>query len=190
MVEYDNLSLEELLKHVHDRAAWYWIGMAYWERRDFGNAALWLEKTMNDSGNEWAGKATLNLGLLHKSGGHPHASQDEALRLFEKIQNGTMSKLYAGFLYFNGTETKKDITKGKELIETAIEKLIKENGNDDYLSQSECYDIAWMYYKEKNAKAYKWFDKCIARCNTNYSSERNLVELAKRNIDVLRRDGV
>jgi len=44
MVEYKNLSLEELLKYTYDHAAWYWIGMAYFKRNDFINASNWLEK--------------------------------------------------------------------------------------------------------------------------------------------------
>lgn len=190
MAEYKNLSLEELLKHAHDSAAWYWIGMAYWEQYDFINAAKWLEKTMNADGNKWAGKATLNLGLLHVGECIPNASKDEALRLFEKNPDGAMSKLNAGFLYYNGTETKHDPVKGRELIETAVNQLITDKGNDSYLKQSECYDIGWMYYKEKNSKAHEWFDKCIARCDSNYSSDRKLMELAERNKEMLRRDGV
>jgi len=190
MAEYNNLSLEELLKHTHDHASWYWLGIAYIARKDFSNAALWYEKAMNDPGNEWAGKARFNLALLHKGGLHPSASKDEALRLFEKNLNGSMSNLYAGFLYHEGTETKQDIAKGKALVEKAIELLIKEDGNDNYLSQSECYDIGWVYYKENNGKAYKWFEKCIARCDLNYASDNRLKDLAIRNIDVLRRDGV
>ena len=190
MAEYKNFSLEELLKHTHDHASWYWLGMAYWGRRDFRNAAAWLEKTMNDTGNEWAGKARLNLALLHKGGLHPHASKDEALRLFEKNMSGPMSNLNAGFLYCEGTETKQNSEKGKELIEKAIELLIQEDGNDNYLSQKECYDIGWVYYKENNGKAYKWFEKCIARCNESYPNDRWLKDTAIRNIDVLHRDGV
>ena len=190
MEKYENLSLEELLRLTHDKGAWYWTGMAYWESNDFDNAVVWLEKTMNDPGNEWAGKARFNLALSHKGGLHPRASKDEALRLLEKNLNGPMSNLYAGFLYFEGTETKKDLAKGKELIEKAIEIMIKKAGNDNYFSQSECYDIGWMYYTENNPKAYKWFDECIARCDENYASDRRLVDMANRNKDVLRRDGV
>ena len=190
MTEYKNLALEELLRHTHDHASWYWLGIAYIARRDFSNAAVWYEKTMNDSGNEWAGKARFNLAQLHWGGMLPRASKDEALRLFEKNLNGCMSCLYAGFLYFNGTETKKDTAKGKSLVEKAIELLIKEDGNDNYFTQSECYDIGWVYYKENNGKAYQWFKKCIERCNLNYESDRTLKDLANRNMDVLRRDGV
>lgn len=190
MAEYNNLSLDELLRHTHDSASWYWIGMSYWEQYDFINAAKWLEKTMDDYGNTWAGKATLNLGLLHAADGIPNASKDEALRLFEKNSNGAMSKLNAGFLYYNGTETKRDLVKGRELIEAAVIQLRTEKGDDSYLKQNECYDIGWMYYKEKDSKAYEWFDKCIVRCDSNYSSDRELIKLAERNIEILHRDGV
>ena len=190
MDEYKNLSLEELLKHTHDHASWYWLGIAYIARRDFSNAAVWYEKTMDDPENKWAGKARFNLAQLHMCGLHPRASKDEALRLFEKNLNGSMSNLYAGFLYHEGTETKHDPAKGKTLIEKAIEMLIKEDGNDNYLSQSECYDIGWVFYKENNGKAYKWFEKCIERCNLNYASDCRLKDLANRNMEVLRRDGV
>jgi len=190
MKEYKNLSLEELLKHTHDHASWYWLGIAYIARRDFNNAAVWYEKTMDDPGNEWAGKARFNLAQLHMGGLHPRASKDEALRLFEKNLNGSMSNLYAGLLYFNGTETKQDSEKGKMLIEKAIELLIKEDGNDNYLSFSECYDIGWVYYRENNGKAYQWFKKCIARCNGSYANDQWFIDTANRNMDVLRRDGV
>jgi len=190
MNEYENFPLEDLLKHTYDNAAWYWLGMAYWGRNDFANAVMWLEKTMNDTDNEWSGKARFNLALLHKGGLHPRSSKDEALRLFERNLNGSMSNLYAGFLYFEGTETKHDPEKGKAMIERAIELLIKEDGNDNYFSQSECYDIGWVYYKENNGKAYKWFEKCIARCDENHASDRRLKDLAIRNMDVLHRDGV
>ena len=190
MVEYKYLTLDELLKYTYNHVAWYWIGMAYFERKDFMNAADWLDKTMNDAGNEWAGKARFNLGLMHYGGFHPRASKDEALRLFEKNLKGSMSNLYAGLLYFEGTETKHDVAKGKAMIEKGIELLIEEDGDDHYLSQAECYDIGWVYYKENNPEAYKWFEKCKARCNLNYQSDRNLIDMVNRNIDVLRRDGV
>jgi len=189
-MEYKELSLEELLKYAHDSKAWYWIGIAYIARRDFSNAAVWYEKTMNDTGNEWAGKARFNLAQLHMSGLHPHASKDESLRLFEKNLSGSMSNLYAGFMYHKGTETKHDPAKGKALIEKAIELLIKEDGNDNYLSFSECYDIGWVYYTENNGKAYKWFKKCIDRCNVNYPNAQWFIDTANRNMDTLRRDGV
>ena len=192
MVDYSNYSLGELLMNKHDRAAWYWIGMAYWERGDYNNATVWLERTMNDTRNEWAGKATLNLGYSHLGGFHPRSCKDEALRLFEKIPSFVRAKLNAGILYFNGTETKHNPAKGKKLIEEALDDLQKLEGYDKekFFSQSEWYDIGWMYYKENNPKAYKYFEKAIANCNTNNASERKLMELAKRNIDVLRRDGV
>ena len=184
MIEYKNFSLEELLKHTYDSAAWYWLGMAYWERRDFINAAVWLEKTMNDHGNEWAGKATLNLGLAHAGKFLPNSSRDEALRLFEKIlaqnPNAAMTKLNAGFLYYEGTETKHNPAKGKEFIEAAISLLIKNNGNDSYLSQGECYKIGAMYGQEAiNSKAIEYFKKAIDRANSNYESDRSLIKNAK-----------
>jgi len=190
MNDYSNFSLEQLLRHAQDREAWYWIGVAYLGRQEFNNAIPWLEKTMNDTGNEWSEKAMQNLGILHKGGFHPHSSKDAALALFEKSSRLILSRLYAGFLYFDGTETEHDIAKGKEYIEAAIEQLIKLKGNDKNLSQADCYDIGWVYYKENNGKAYSWFDKCIERCDTDYASDRNLIELAKRCIGVLQRDGI
>ncbi|MDR2234128.1 MAG: hypothetical protein LBE56_13530 [Tannerella sp.] len=164
MIEFDKLSLEQLLMHKNDHASCYWTGMAYLERYDYGNDIEWLEKAVNDPGNERAGKARANLALLHYGGGFPQASKDEALRLFEKNLNGSMStKLYAGFLYLKGTGTKQNNAKGKELIEAVIEQLVKGDGNDNYLSQSECWKIGWMYYKEHSGKAYQWFEKCKAR---------------------------
>jgi len=90
MIEYDNLSLEELLRHTHAREAWYWLGMAYFKRNDFGNAVMWLEKTMNDPGNEWAGKAAHYIGELHVAKVPPNSSRDKALRLL-------LSNLNEGF---------------------------------------------------------------------------------------------
>ena len=192
MEKYDNLTLEELLLFPHDREAWYWIGMAYFERGDFNNASVWLEKTMNDAGNEWAGKATLNLGHLHQGGLHPQACMDEALRLFETIPAFIRAKLNAGILYFKGTETQHNPAKGKVLIEEAIEELQNLEGYDKekFFSQSEWFDIGWMYYKENNPEAYKYFEKAIANCDTNHESDRTLIGLANRCIDILRREGV
>ena len=184
---YKNLSLEELLKHTHDHAAWYWIGMAYWERYDFSNAAVWLGKTMSDPDNEWTGKAKLNLGLAHEGGYLPNSSKDEALRLFEEIlekaPNSAITALHAGLLYHEGTKTKHNPTEGKRLVELAIDRLIKDDGNDSYFSQIECYKIGVMYEVERiPAKAIEYYKKAIDRCDTNYPSDRNLIEKAKEAI--------
>ena len=182
MEEYGNFSLEELLRHEDDRTAWYWIGMAYWERADFINAAKWLERTMNDVGNEWADKATFNLGIAHL-GLLPNASRDKALSLFEKISGGVMSKLYAGFLYYEGTETKRDLDRGRKLIEEAISQLIDKCGDDSYLAPDEYFKIARMYANEGNhKKAIEYLTKTKGKCNPSYSSERDLIERAEEGI--------
>ena len=64
MVDYQNLSLEELLEHEQDSASWYWIGMSYFKRSDLTNAVLWLKKAMNDPDNVWMEKAALNVRYL------------------------------------------------------------------------------------------------------------------------------
>ncbi|MCL2718931.1 MAG: hypothetical protein FWE14_09165 [Lachnospiraceae bacterium] len=184
MPDYSNYSLNELITLQHDNAAWYWLGMAYWENGDNQNAAIWLNKTMNDSVNEWSGKATLNLGLLNLGNG----KRDEDLRLFESIPKGIMSRLYAGFLYYEGTETQKNPAKGKKLIEEAIKQLIKDDGDDEYLSQHECFRIAQMYSQEKihTKKAIEYFLKSINRCNLNYESDCQLKEFAEKSIERLK----
>jgi tetratricopeptide (TPR) repeat protein len=184
MEDYKKLSLDELLKLENDPNAWYWIGMAYWKEGDFNNAAVWLEKTMNDLGNEWANKARFNLALSHKSGLHSQANKDEALRLFEKNLSGSMSNLHAGFLYYDGTETKCDPIKGKELIEKAIELLIEEDGDDEYLAPDECFNIAIMYAQEGNrTKAIEYFKKAHDRVDPNHPlrkmAEDNIRELGE-----------
>jgi len=64
MVDYQNLSHEELLTHEQDSAAWYWIGMSYFKNSDLPNAVMWLRKAMNDPGNEWKEKAAINVRYL------------------------------------------------------------------------------------------------------------------------------
>jgi TolA-binding protein len=77
--------------YTEKSGAWYWIGMAYWERRDFPNAALWLDKTRNDSGDHgWQGQATLNLGVIYWKFIN---RQQEALRLFESIPSFALARL-------------------------------------------------------------------------------------------------
>ena len=184
MMEYKNLSLEELLIHKTDSAAWYWLGMAYWEHNDFRDAAEWLNKTMNDPNNEWADKAAQNLGILHL-GLIPNASRDEALRLFEKSIHLLVSKLHAGFLYYEGTESNPEPDggmryKGIRIIEEVIQHLKETNGNDDYLKADECFKIGLMYAESgypTDAKEY--LKKAIDRADHNYISDRRLIEIAE-----------
>ena len=176
MPDYSELNLQQLLNHQNDPAAWYWLGMAYWENGDQRNAAAWLEKTMKDQGNEWSGKATLNLGLLNIAAGN----KDEALRLFETIPNGVLSRLNAGFLYYEGTGTQCNPAKGKGLIEEAIKQLIIDDGDDGYLSQRECFRVAQMYMQEGiSQKAVEYFRKAINRCDLSYQSDHQLKEMAE-----------
>jgi hypothetical protein len=71
-----------------------------------------------------------------------------------------------------------------------FKKKTKEYEEHISVLEKEYPDIGWMYYKENNPKAYKYFEKAIARCDTNFASDRRLIEMAKRNIEVLRRDRV
>jgi len=182
MENYKDLNLQQLLSHQNDSASWYWIGMAYWEGGDLENGANWLKKTMLDTGNEWAGKATLNLGLINESMGN----KDEALRLFESITNGVLSRMNAGFLYCDGTETKRDPAKGLRLIEEALAQLIIDDGDDEYLSQHECFRVGQAFYMNNvTEKAKEYFNKCINRCNLNYRVDQQLADLARMGIQRL-----
>ena len=182
MAEYNKLSLEQLLGYQDDKAAWYWIGMGYWQRGDFEQAAVWLEKTMNDSGNEWAGKSAYNLGLAHLGNYIPNASKDEALRLFERAP-GALPMLEAGFLYCRGTETKQDLAKGKELVEKAIESFMKSDGNLDYLRPNEFYFIAVMFEgNQMFSIAINYYNKAIKVCDTKYASDQ---EIARRSQEAI-----
>ena len=182
MAENSKLSLEQLLAYKDDRAAWYWIGMGYWQRNDFEQAAVWLEKTMNDSGNEWAGKSAYNLGLAHLGKYIPNASKDEALRLFESAP-GALPMLEAGFLYCQGTETMRDSEKGKELVERAIESFIKSDGNLDYLKPNEFYAIAVMYEgNQMFTIAINYYNKAIKSCDSKYASDQEIARRAQEAI--------
>lgn len=190
MPNYKELSLEELQRLVpQDHEAYYWIGMAYWERGDFSNSVVWLEKTMNDPGNEWAAKAANNLAGAHEAGYHPRADKDEAIRIYETLAGYAMPKLHLGFLYYEGTSRSHDPAKGKRLIEEAVEQLKRQNnGSDDYLSQIECFRIGGMYYQEKSpAKAIEYFENAIKRADSNYPSDRKLIDMAKDSIAECRR---
>ena len=192
MTEYKNLSLEELLKHARDNAAWYWIGMSYWERSDIVNAAVWFEKAMNDPGNKWEGKSRLLMGVAHANNGIPNSSRDKALDLFEQNltqnPNSVMSRLNAGFLYCKGTETRRDLDKGKALIEQSIEQLIKEDGNLDFLKQIELYDIAIMFEgRQMFSIAINYYTRVIKECNSTNTSDRKLIEKTKEAISECRR---
>jgi tetratricopeptide (TPR) repeat protein len=135
MADYKNYSLSQLENCKHDCDAWYYLGMAYMEQRNLNSAAEWLGKAMNDPGNEWEAKAGLNLGLVYKQMG----DNDKALATLEKnlgkFPSRPMTKLNVGFLYAEGTSSKpQNITKALQLVEEVIAQLVREDGNDDYLS--------------------------------------------------------
>lgn len=187
MADYRDYTLTQLEGCKNDPAAWYWLGMAYYEQRDFANAEIWLTKTMNDSGNEWRGKARLNLALGHEALYFPGGSRDKAVELLEAAikenPKASISTLHLGFLYSEGTESHKDQARGKELIEKAIALLIAEDGDDSYFSQLECFGIATMYRVERNkAKAIEYYQKTIARCDLRYESEQSLKKTAEEAI--------
>jgi len=179
---YKKLSLEELLRTYSGKSgAWYWIGMAYWERGDFQNAAKWLEKTKNDSGDHgWQGKATLNLGVAYWKFLN---RKQEALRLFESIPSFALAKLNAGVMYFHGDGINRDTSKGLRLVEEAVEVIMNARGNDDLFSAGECFSISEVFYESgKRERAKEYLRKTIARCNTSYSSERELKSMAENNL--------
>jgi len=179
---YKKLSLEELLRdYTEQSGAWYWIGMAYWERYDFLNAAKWLEKTMNDSGEHgWQGKATLNLGVIYWKF---IDRKQEALRLFESIPSFALAKLNAGLMYFRGEGTYPDAEKGLRLVEEAIVVIVNAQGNDEYFSANECFWISEIFYESgKREKAKEYLRKTISRCKTAYESDRELKTMAENNL--------
>ena len=190
MPNYKELSSGELqgLASQGDCESYYWLGMDYWGRGDYGNAVIWLEKTMNNPGNEWAAKAKNNLALAHEGGYHPNADKDEAIRLYGELDGYAMPKLHLGFLYYEGTPRNHDPARGKQLIETAVGQLKKQNnGSDEYLSQIECFKIGGMYYQERMpANAIEYFEKAIKRSDSNYASDRKLIEMAKESISECR----
>ncbi len=178
MPNYKTLSLGELQRLVpQDHEAYYWLGMAYWEQGDYRNAIEWLERTMNDPGNEWATKAKNNVALAHEGGQHPNADKDEAIRLYEQLDGYAMPKLHLGFLYFKGTPRHHDPEKGKRLVKEAIEQLKKQNnGSDEYLSQFECFTIGMML------TSVEYYKKAIQRCDLSYSSDQRLKAIAEDEI--------
>lgn len=189
MSNYKELSIEELMVAVSrgERGAYYWLAMAYWGRGDYANAVEWFEKTMNDAGNEWAGKATSYLAMAHEGGYHPQASMDEAIRLFESLSsnpNSVISRLHLGLLYCEGQSGNCGHDVGKRLVEDAVASIVATDGNDGYLSQIECFRIGGMYFNEDNAaKATEYLQKAIDRCDAAYPDDQTLIELARISID-------
>ena len=143
--------------------------MAYLEKGDFLNAATWLEKAMNDVGNDRRANATKFLAQMHKDGIHPHASKDEALRLYGLISGNAMPKIHMGFLYYFGKEIQKDTSKGFDLIEKGIEQLkMQNNDSDSYLTVEEYFSIASIYLNENMTKKTKeYLLKTIDKCGNN-----------------------
>ena len=176
---FESLSLEELLgDYAGVSDAWYWIGMAYMERGDYQDAAKWLDKTKNDTGDHgWQGKATLNLGTLYWK--FLNRKQD-AMRLFESIPSFALARLYAGYMYFSGDGVTRDAGKGLRYVEESIQTIINARGNDDLFAGNECFWIAEVFCESgKREKAKEYLSKTIARCNTSYASERDLMERAR-----------
>jgi TPR repeat protein len=177
-----NLSLEELLRNYSgNNGAWYWIGMAYMERGDYSNAAEWLEKTKNDSGDHgWQATAAFNLGIIYRN--YLKRKQD-ALRIFETLPGSALANLNAGAMYSKGEGVDRNPDKGVQLVDKAITGIINTRGNDDYFAANECFEIAEVYRDNGLAsKAVEYFKKTVARCNTSHASDRNLKEWAENNI--------
>jgi len=178
MEKYINKTLNELLPYSNDHDSWYWIGMAYFGRQDWKNAAEWLTKAMNDSGNTMGAKAANDLAGMHIMGVHPNASKDEAVRIFEGISQYAMAKIQLGFLYH---DYKGQRIEGKDLIEKGIEQLKSQNnGSDEYLNQLECFTIAEIFRGSgENSKAVEYYRKAAQRCDVNYQVEREMKEDAE-----------
>ena len=184
MAEYKTYSLSQLESCKNDHAAWYWLAHAYMENRKLDSAAEWFRKTWNDSSNEWAGKSGLQLGIVYIM----KQDKDEALKVFEETlnrnPNSPMTKLNIGFLYAEGTPSNpRNLSKAIPLVESTISFLISEDGNDNYLKANECFKIGEMYRNSGNAsKALEYFKKTVARCDTQYASDRSMKEWAEANI--------
>ena len=163
MADYKNLSLNQLLNYKSDNAAWYGLGMAYMEAYDVENAIFWLDKTMNDAGNEWQTKATFELAQVYMADGHPKSSKDEALRLLMKVSSYGISQVNIGFLLYFGTETQIDTKKGRSYIEGGI-KLLKERDGMNSLGSYDLLRVAWMYQDEgEKGKAREYLQATISK---------------------------
>jgi len=179
--------LKRLAVEQEDAEAQYWLGMTYIERfykvgniENIVNGVEWLEKVAETKGHTWEKESKINLAQYHECGIHPRADISEAIRLYRSIidsnPNIILAKLYLGLLYCEGKPEHKP-EEGMTLIENAIDKLIKEDGDDTYLSQYQCYRIGNAYLTGKELKkAKEYFEKSIDRCDDNYQSDRNLKE--------------
>lgn len=163
MADYKNLSLQELLNYKDDPDSWYWLGMAYMENYDSNNVIKWLEKAMNNSGNEKQEKATQELAFLYLAEGHPKSDRDKALRLFEKVSSYAIPQIHIGLLYYHGTQTQHDPKKGKEFVEKGLS-LLKQKGGLDYLNSYDLYHISTLYHGENDYKREKeYLQKAIKK---------------------------
>ena len=191
MSNYKELSTDELyrLASKGDRDAYYWLGDDYKKHGDFHNAAVWLEKAVENlpSNHECFKTAALNLAFLHKDKLISQADDNEAIRLFELVPNlGPTSILLLGLLYYNVQGHNHNPKKGIDLVENAVKQFINEDGNDEYLEYALCYEIARIYFKEasktNNAeyawKALDYFRKTVARGQSSKQAE-----VAKKIID-------
>jgi TPR repeat protein len=168
MADYKELSSGELqrLASSGDREAYYWLGDDYYKRGDYQNTAVWWEKVVKElpSSHECFKRAACNLSLLHQDKLISQADDNEAIRLYELVPNlGPISILALGLLYCEVQGQKHDVSKGIGLVEKAIQSLIKEDGDDEYLKYAECFRIARMYYKEVgNTQNVKYLEKAFS----------------------------
>ncbi|MDR2546998.1 MAG: hypothetical protein LBC96_05730 [Lachnospiraceae bacterium] len=159
MTDFRNMTLNQLLNHQHNSDSWYWLGMAYMEIFDAGNAINWLEKAMNNEGHEWADKATQELAYAYIAEGHPYTNRDKALDVLKRVRQYLIPQLLAGLLLYHGTETRRDPQKGKQLVEKALQGL-EEKDSLHVLSAYELNEIAAMYESEgEHRKAEEYTQK-------------------------------
>ena len=112
------------------------------------------------------------MAVLHKNKLISQANDNDAIRFFELVPKlGPLSKLLLGMLYYDVQGHNHNPSKGIDLVEDAISQYIKEDGNDEDIDYSLCYEIARVFYdysgNTNNAdyawKALDYFGKTYAR---------------------------
>ena len=186
--DYATLSHNELLKLAsRDHEAWCYLAMSFAKQGDDRNANKWFEKTIKDTGNKWAGKARYQLASAYLYGWGVEKSRDEALRLYEG-GSGSLSKLEAGFLYCQGTETQRDLDKGREYILKAIEQIMKDDGNLDDLQVLELYNIAVMFEgRQAFAIAENYYNKVLKVINHGDARNNEIISKSRDGVSDCRR---
>ena len=160
----------------------YETALRYYKDSDVQNAINRLNRIISNDNHPRRVSAIRFLAQMYAANGTPYTNKSEAIRLFEIIKNvptAVLARLGLGLLY----SEKGRIDEGLALIESAVNQLISEDGNDDYLKQIECYKIGVAYEGAQCfSLAVKYYNKAINRCDTSYESDRALIQNAKAGI--------